>query len=74
VYYELQGIEPEFSLKSNRPGIGDRYEKKYHNELRDRGFTIVKGNKAPLPKFYRSRIMATDRRVIFILTIPHIQR
>lgn len=60
INYDLSGVEPEFSLKSNRPGIGGKYAEKYLDEMSNRGFNYVKGNKAPLPRFYRSKILASD--------------
>lgn len=66
LHYKLAGVVPEFSIMSRggrngADGIGTAYVKKYKNELRNRGYAYVKGNKAPLPRFYKDKIYADDK-------------
>lgn len=53
---------PEFSLMSRRPGIGGAYVSEFKEEIFNRGFMLVKGRKAAVPKYYQSKVYDTDER------------
>lgn len=52
-YYEKKGIIPEFAVMSLRPGIGRGILEKHGESLRSRGYTVVKGIKYGLPRYYK---------------------
>lgn len=55
-----QGREPEFSLKSTRPGIGSKWYDKFKAELYPRDYTVVKGIKGKIPRFYDKKYQCTN--------------
>lgn len=60
--YSRRGIRPEFGLMSRRPGIGEAYVSNPANcdFVRNNGYVMVKGKKAPIPRYYADRIFKTD--------------
>lgn len=52
--------EPEFSLMSNKPGIGANYYAKYGQELRDHDSIIIDGKEVPVPRYYDLKTEALD--------------
>lgn len=55
---EIYEVLPEYSTKSNRPGLGRFWLDKYGKETFDRGYLYSNGHKAAIPKYYE-RIMET---------------
>ena len=50
---ELVELEPEFSLMSRRPGIGEKWYKKYSSDLWPDDFVVMDNGKTyPVPKYY----------------------
>lgn len=60
--YARRGVIPEFTLMSRRPGIGGNFIAKYKEEVFNRGFMVVCGHKAAIPKYYVSKIYDTPER------------
>ncbi|AXL14599.1 replication initiator protein [Microviridae sp.] len=48
---EIQLLEPEFTLQSRRPGIGEPWYQKYKADL-NKGFITIDGSKSAIPKYY----------------------
>lgn len=46
------GRKPEFSVKSNRPGIGKPFFDQYRDQLYRDDSTVVDGRELPLPRYY----------------------
>lgn len=61
--YACRGVIPEFSLMSRRPGIGAQHVEKYKNEILNRGFMVVCGHKAAVPKYYVSKVYDTPEKL-----------
>lgn len=61
-HYKELGIEPEFALMSRRPGIGQMFLSKYGDHIHDTDFVVVKGKKAPLPRYYRNKLFTDQER------------
>lgn len=47
-----QGLEPEFSIMSLKPGIGYNFAQKYISNWREIGFVVQKGIKRKIPRYY----------------------
>jgi len=58
VYYEREGIVPEFVRMSRRPGIGALWYDKYKTDLYPAGFAVIRGGvKATIPRFYNDKFL-----------------
>lgn len=55
VYYEEQGIEPEFIRMSRRPGLGSSWYDKYYKDVYPHDYVVVRGVKCKPPRFYDSK-------------------
>lgn len=66
-YYTDLGILPEFSLMSNRPGIGYDYMQKYGDEFIRDGYIIQQGSKVAIPRYYTKKLDITN-------TEPYLRR
>lgn len=66
-HYKELGIEPEFALMSRRPGIGQTFLNKYGDHIHDTDFVVVKGKKAPLPRYYRNKLFTDGERALMSL-------
>lgn len=60
--YIKQGIEPEFSLMSRRPGIGQFYIEKNKDMLRNHRYVVIGGKKQPLPRYFAVKIFDEEER------------
>lgn len=49
---EIYQVQPEFVLMSRRPGIGSGWYDTYKSDLYPSDFTVRKGRKVPVPKYY----------------------
>lgn len=59
-YYENEGIEPEFVRMSRRPGIGAAWFDRFGAEVFPADRIIMRGHKAPPPRYYLSRLEQKD--------------
>jgi len=59
--------EPEFTAKSNRPGLGTAYYLKYGNEVRAHDNVIVHGKEVRPPRFYDSMTEVVDPALFLII-------
>jgi len=51
---------PEFSTKSNRPGIGSYWLSEYKNDVWPHDYVIVKGKKHGVPNYYTLKLEQSD--------------
>lgn len=49
---EVVDVIPEFSMMSNRPGIGATFYEKYEDDFRNHDYTIASGKKKKVPRYY----------------------
>lgn len=59
-YYDDEGIEPEFVRMSRRPGIGADWFERYASEVYPADRIIMRGHKAPVPRYYLSLLEKSD--------------
>lgn len=52
--------QPEYTLKSNRPGIGAGFAEKYGSDFVSASSCIIDGQRYKVPKFYESRLSEDD--------------
>jgi len=57
---EVFWIRPEYACMSRNGGIGTRFFENYSSDLYPSDFTVVKGKKKPVPKFYDRKLEAVD--------------
>lgn len=50
---EIWRVAPEFSLQSNRPGIGASWFDKYQSDAFPDDFVTINGSKRPVPRYYK---------------------
>lgn len=56
VYYEQEGIEPEFVRMSRRPGIGTDWYDEFKSDLYPHGYAVIRGGiKSNIPRFYNNK-------------------
>jgi hypothetical protein len=59
--YKEKGIDPEFSLMSRRPGIGEKYYERYlKDEKAD--YCSFNGTRIGLPKYYKEKRYNTEEK------------
>lgn len=55
-YYEEEGLIPEFTRMSRRPGIGSSWLKKYQSDVYPHDYMVIRGGiKTRPPRFYDSK-------------------
>lgn len=59
-YYEDFGIEPEFLLMSRRPGLGHQYLLDNYNNLKIKGYVLLKNHKLSLPRNWEGKLYCTE--------------
>lgn len=64
IEYCRRGVAPEFALMSRRPGIGAGFADENSGFLRQNQFSVVKGQKVPLPRFYVERLFSEEDKKI----------
>jgi len=51
-YYEIEGIEPEYSTCSLKPGIGAKFFEEFHSDIYPHDLVISRGVKCKPPRYY----------------------
>lgn len=60
-FYKREGIEPEFTRMSRRPGIGASWYEKFKTDVYPHGYCVIRGGiKSPPPKFYNNKYELTN--------------
>lgn len=54
------GKLPEYCTMSRRPGLGKDWLKKYSSDLYPKDFTVIRGKKIKIPKYYNSMYELTN--------------
>lgn len=58
----LHQVAPEFSVKSNRPGLGDGFVRRFKSDFYPSGFLIIDGVRQAPPKFYVSKLSEEEQQ------------
>lgn len=62
-FYDEQGIIPEYSVCSRRPGIGYDYIQTNIKWLRENRFLVFKGHKYPLTRYFLEHCFSEEERL-----------
>lgn len=60
LFYDEQGIEPEFCRMSRRPGIGAEWFKKFEKDITAQDTVVHDGRKRGLPRYYSKLLEASN--------------
>lgn len=55
-----KGLTPEFSLMSQKPGLGEPFLNRYYNEVYPKDFVVINGKKYKPCRFYDKYLMKRD--------------
>lgn len=55
-----QGLQPEFSLMSLKPGIGQQWYEKYKSDVFPSDFLIIQGKRRGVPRYYDEKHKQDD--------------
>jgi len=55
-----QGRQPEYSVQSNRPGIGRAWYEEYKQEVWDNNSVLARGREITAPQYYKIQLKKTD--------------
>lgn len=58
---EIVRVEPEFSLKSTRPGLGSTWFDKFKSDVFPSDFLIVEGRHVQVPRYYQLKLTEEER-------------
>lgn len=72
---KFHSVRPEFSTKSNRPGLGSKFVEQFKSDFYPSGFLVVDGVRQAPPKFYLSKLSEKEqqrlKRQARLLSLKH---
>lgn len=58
----FHSVRPEFSTKSNRPGLGSRFAAEFKSDFYPSGFLVVDGVRQAPPRYYVSKLTEKEQQ------------
>lgn len=71
---EIYQLQPEYVTMSLKPGIGANYYETYKSDLYPSDYSVLKGKKLPVPKYYDKKLDKEDPELLAWLKETRVKR